>query len=324
MTITHTMIRIAPALVCLSLAACGGDDKGSAAGGTSGKQTGSGTATAEQVAKEMRGKVKCPAKVATQRPAGSPVDDVVGVRPGMSWDEATNTVMCDNPLIVVSENTGRGYNINTYGQKVRQGFDGKFAEPRVVKTSEQIMADMGEEFAARSGNAVIAPLKPGQLRYFVSTMGMPGQEKVVSVSREEYFADGKLPAIDDVKGALIAKYGEPSDVQNNGEQSYLWWNYAPNGSKLSSTSPLSTTCRVNASPDAGTNLSTECGLSVGALIQAAQTNPALAHSLAVTSQNGAEGYALLTSTEEALKTGDQTRQSGELAQAKKGAVKPKL
>ena len=41
-------------------------------------------------------------------------------------------------------------------------------------------------------------LKSGQVRYFVSSMGLLGQEQVLSVAREEYFADGKLPTVDSV------------------------------------------------------------------------------------------------------------------------------
>jgi hypothetical protein len=318
----NKLTLLASTLALISIGACGGgDDKtGSKTAASSG---GSDNASAEEVAKDMRGKVRCPARSAS-RPAGAPVDDVVGIRPGMSWDEAANHAMCDNPLIVVTENSTRGYNINTYGQKVRQGFDAKFAEARVVRTSEQVMQDMADDAMRRGMNAYVAPLEPGQFRYFVSTMGMPGQEKVMSVSREEYFAAGKLPSVDDVKAALIGKYGEPSQVESNGAATYVWWNYAPNGEKLTATSPSYIGCRINVSPDAGTNLSTDCGLAIGALIQGANDNPGLAHSLAVTSQNGAEGYALLASTEETLKSGDRTRQTGEIDLAKKSAVKPKL
>ena len=169
------------AAAMLSLAACG--SKSTSTGGSSGTQSGkaapAGAASAEQVAREMRGNVKCPAKASTERPAGAPVDDVVGVRPGMPWDEAANFVMCDNPLMVVSENTSRNYNINTYGHHIRQGFDGTFAQPRVVKTSQQIFQEMQQEQVRRSNNAYVAPLQPGQSRYFVSTMGMPGEEKVL-------------------------------------------------------------------------------------------------------------------------------------------------
>src|SRR6266567_1068972 len=173
------------ALAVMALAAgCKGKNERGIVVGQSPKPSSSGPASAEQVAKEMRGNVSCPAKASAERPSGAPVDDVVGVRPGMPLDEAANFVLCDNPLLVVTENSNRGYNIVTYGKHVRQGFDAKFAEPRVAKTSAQILREMQDETIPRGSNNYVAPLKPGQVRYFVSSMGMPGQEQVMSVSRE--------------------------------------------------------------------------------------------------------------------------------------------
>ena len=292
--------------------------------GTSTKHASSGPASAEQVAKEMRGDVNCPAKASSQRLHEAPVDDVVGVRPGMPLDEAANFVLCDNPLLVITENTSRGYSIATYGRHVRQAFDAQFAQPRVTKTSAQIVNEMEAESMRRSGNAYVAPLKPGQTRYFVSSMGMPGQEQVLSVAREEYFPDGKLHTVDSVRRALIAKYGEPSEASDSGSTAYLWWEYDPSGSKIVKGSRLSGACRINVSPDSGTSLSTNCGLEIGAFIQSARENPGLAHSLAVTSQNGAKGYEVLKSTEEALKRVDDARKAVELNKAAKDSSAPKL
>jgi hypothetical protein len=290
----------------------------------SAKPTSSGPASAEQVAKEMRGNVSCPANASSQRPQGAPVDDVVGVRPGMPLDEAAHFVMCDNPLLVVTENTSRGYNIATYGHHVRQGFDARFAEPRVTKTSAQILSEMESESMRRSGNAYVAPLKAGQIRYFVSSMGMPGQEQVLSVAREEYFADGKLPTVDSIRQALTAKYGEPSNASDGGTIAYLWWEYDPSGNKIVRGSQRYGACRINASPDSGTSLSTDCGLEIGAMIQSARENPGLARSLSVTSQDSAKGYAVLKSSEEALKRVDDSRKAAELSKAAKDASAPKL
>ena len=288
------------------------------------KPSSSGPASAEQVAKEMRGDVSCPAKASAPRPSDAPVDDVVGVRPGMLLDEAANFVLCDNPLLVVTENSNRGYDISTYGQHVRQGFDAKFAEPRVVRTSAQIVSEMQDEAIRHSGNAYIAPLKPGQARYFVSSMGLPGHEQVLSVAREEYFAEGKFPTVESIKEALVSKYGEPSQMSDNGSTVYLWWEYDPAGSRITRASPRFGECRINVSPDSGTSLSTDCGLEIGALIQGTRENPGLAQSLAVTSQDGARGYATLKGTEEALRNGDQARKSKELSDASKTASAPKL
>lgn len=290
----------------------------------SSKVSSSAPATAEQVAKEMRGNVDCPAKVSGERLPNEPVDDVVGVRPGMALDEAANVILCDDPHLVVKENSSRGYDMNTYGQHIRQGFDAKFAEARIVKTSAQIMQDMQDDAMRRGGNAYVAPLQPGQMRYYVSSMGMPGQERVLSVAREEYFAAGKLPTVDSVKQALVAKYGEPTQANGSGAVSYLWWEHEPSGSKIAAGSSLSGACRINASPDSGTSLSTQCGPVVGALIQSSNDNLGLARSLAVTAQNGSWGYSVLKSTEEGLRKNDEMRRARELSDASRQAAKPKI
>ena len=240
----------------------------------------------------------CPVKASTARRVGAPVDDVVAVRPGMSWAEAANIVMCDNALLVVAETTSRDFNINTYGAKVRQGFEAKFAEARVEKTGKEIAQEMQEEMMRRGSNAYTPPLQPGQIRYFVSTLGVPGQERVLSVSRQEYYPSGQLPGVENTERALIAKYGPPSKTLDraastsfDGGFRNLYWQYDTLGRKITETSPLIMQCLADPSPDAATSLSPDCGVIVSASIMRSSSNPGLAHGMAVASQNGAEGFA---------------------------------
>ena len=107
-----------------------------------------GDATAEEVAEETRGDVRCPAKVKSkERAAQAPIDDIVGVRPGLTYEEAANLVLCTNDLMTVQTDASRGFNINTYGQTLRQGFSARFAEPRVQKTSQQFMKEMNDDLS---------------------------------------------------------------------------------------------------------------------------------------------------------------------------------
>ena len=318
------LLRLTLAWAMLSMAACGSKSGSNATMGTA-KSSPAGAASAEQVAKENRGNVKCPANVSTAEAAGAPVDDVTGVRPGMSRDEAANLVLCDSPLMVVTENTSRGYNINTYGQHIRQGFDGKFAEVRVVRDPGRTVSDMMIDTLNREGNAPAAALPPGQSRYFVSTIGLPGLERVLTVAREEAFAEGKQPTVDSLKKALIAKYGEPSQENDGGANSTtLYWEYDPSGARITKGSPRLGICQIDVGPGAATSLSTGCGVTVGARIEGARSNPGLAHSLAVSSQNGAQGMAALKSTEDALKLAADARKAKELNDASKHASTPKL
>lgn len=318
----NRLARMTLGLALFSMAACGSKSTNSAntSGAQSAKAAPAGAATAAQVAKEMRGNVRCPAKASTQPPAGEPVNDVTGIRPGMTWDEAANFVMCDNPMMVVTEND-RTFNINTNGQHIRQGFDGKFAEPRVVKNSQQILEDMRKAEMLRSENAYVAPLQPGQSRYGVTTMWMPGQERVISVAREEYFADGKQPTMDSVKQALIGKYGPPT-FEKDGGRSYFSWDYDPAGNRIPPGSQLSNSCSMNTpTPDSAVHLSSDCGVTVGAVIDALPSNPGLAHDLDVMSQNGAQGMAAMKAVADFYQNADNARQANEIKNASKNAPK---
>jgi hypothetical protein len=205
-------------MVAGTLVACGSESGPgtTAAGGTAqaAQAPKKGEATAEEVADEMRGDLDCPAKVKTAKPAADAgVVDVVGVRPGLTYEEAANLVMCTHDLLVVTAD-GRGFQLPANGKDIRQGFSARFAEPRVVKSSEDYMREMSEEMMARSGNAVRQDMKPGQSKWYVGTIGMPGQERVISAAREEWFEEGRSPTVASVEQALIKKYGEPTRSQH--------------------------------------------------------------------------------------------------------------
>ena len=157
-------------------------------------------ATAEEVAEQKRGDVDCPADFDTPaRADGTPVDDVVGVRPGLTYEEAAHIVLCSEDMLVLQEG-GRQFNIQTFGQTLRQGFTAKFAEAE--KTNDEIRKEMQEGFSARMGNAVTEDMRPGQSKWYVASMGMPGSERVIAVAREEWFDEGKNPTLDAVAQAI--------------------------------------------------------------------------------------------------------------------------
>ena len=280
-----------------------------------------GLSTAAQVAAAKRGNVSCPAKVAPAA-AGAPVDDIVGVRPGMTYDEAANIVLCDNPMIVVEEETYRGFQIDTRGQKYRKGFNAQFAERQ--KTNKEIMDEMQDDMMARSMNSVREDMKPGMTRWYVATMGLPGKERVLQVAREEWYAEGKNPAADGVAQALIAKYGQPSQDQSGGNVRMLSWKYDLQNRPVTDTSPLFNRCNLSAGPNAGASLSPDCGTIVSAQITFQRDNAALAQSLQVGSVNSSGGDQILEETEQSFVAADEVRKQQELQDATKNAAAPKL
>jgi hypothetical protein len=301
------------------LSACGASDP------TERKPAATGNATAAEVAEAARGDVDCPADVDTPaRAANAPVDDVVGVRPGLTYEEAANAVLCTGELLVVNPASTRGFDIQTYGATIRQGFSARFAEERIEKTSQQIMKEMQDEAMARSGNAVRADMKPGQAKWYVTTMGLPGKERVIAAAREEWFAESRNPTMDSVAQALIKKYGTPSRSQVLPHIIMLSWVHDPSGHLVPETSPLANQCVAMSDPDGGTSFSPDCGVVVAAQVRPTQDNPALSQLLQVGVADQAGGYQALAQTEQALEAAEMQRRAQQVKEAAKNADGPQL
>ncbi len=314
----------AAAFLALGLVACGGGKSDVLAGKAAPQK--SGEATAAEVAKEAREGVRCPARIATPARAGSaPVDDIMGVRPGMTYEEAANLVLCSNGLLVVNADNSRGFQIQTFGQTVRQGFEARYAKPRVNKTSRQIMEEMQDNAMGRSGNRVVQDLAPGELKWYITTMGMPGDERVIDVAREEWFVAGKNPTVANVEAAFIEKYGMPtrSGPFNDGGK-VLTWVFDPAGALVPDGSPLSRQCQRNPDPDSGVQLSPDCGLVIAASVTPLRDNPAVAESMQVAVLDQGHGYQLLTATETGLQQMEKARQATQAKDASKNGAMPKL
>ncbi len=324
----HIRHLIIIALPSGTLVACGGGKQpvpGSGLARTSQATPSLGDASAEQVVAQARGDMHCPAGF-TANPPGAPVDDIVGVRPGMSYEQAAQVVMCSNPLLVVTPENSRGFDMQTYGQKLRQGFTARFAEPRVHKTGRQIMQDMEHNAMDRGMNAVRHDLKPGQSKWFVSSMGMPGKEKVISAAREQWFEEGRNPTIASVEQSLIAKYGVPTRKMDHSGYHMLSWAYDPQGQRISATSPSFSPCwnAGTADPDASVSLSTDCGIVIEAIVNELRDNPALGQYLQVGVVDKAGGYRLLTDTGHGLQAMDAARRARQVREASKNAQAPQL
>lgn len=282
-------------------------------------------ATAEEVAAEARGKLKCPVKTKlAPRAPTAPADDVVGVRPGMTYDEAAGVVMCTHDLLVVTEDARGRFQIDTYGQKLRQGFGARYAEPRVHV--QKTARDYARELQYRDHNRATPPIPAGTARWYVGTMGIPGEERVVSISREEGYEEGRNPTIESVVGALVKKYGSPTvraGSASGGEQNLTWSNDA-RGRRITETSPLFRGCRANAHPGAALSFSPDCGVVVAARILPARENPALASILQVLVVDQAGAYDAIQATEQWFAQQDAQRRAKEVDAAGQNAGAPTL
>lgn len=316
-------------VLAVVIAGCGGGDEDAdgPAGTAKPASAPTGNASAEDVAEETRGKLKCPPKLVTPaRVAGAPVDDIVGVRPGLTYDEAAKGVMCSHELMIVVDDKRARFNIPTYGQTVRQGFHGRFAKERVQKTGKEIMEEMQDAAMARMNNAVVRDVAPGEAKWYVGTMGAPGAERVTDVAREEWFAAGKQPPVASVEKALTDKYGPPTERLDPQRQGYasLRWAYDTFGRLIGEASPLFRACHVNPWVNSGVNFSPDCGVVVAARIVPLRDNPAIAESMTVVSVNQAEGYERINTTEQALLQQENARRAQQAEDAAKNADAPTL
>src|SRR5690606_399058 len=210
--------------------------------------------------------------------------------PGLTYEEAANLVMCTHDLLVVTADTSRRFNINTYGQTIRQGFGAKFAEARIQKDARDYMRELNAATMARGTNAARNDEKPGQSAWYVATMGLPGEERVISLAREEWFEDGRYPTRASIEQALIKKYGQPTLARRteqlaNGKLTWQGdtyrWIYDTFGRRATETSPLFHRCEGVSSSRGGGQYSPDCGIVVQALVIPVRENLALARSMAV-------------------------------------------
>lgn len=323
----RTINLVVASVLAGMLAACGGSGPSpasSVAANRAAAESIPANASAEEVAAHMRGDVSCPAKLETTPPAtNAPVDDIRGVRPGLTYEEAANVVMCTNPFLVVTPDNDRGFQIKTYGQKVRQGFTARLAEP--AKTGQQIMQEMRREQQARMSNAVRHDLKPGEEKWFVSTMGMPGQEQVIAVARDSWYAKGKNPTVASVIQALVKKYGQPTEIKPAEHISLqrvnysVRWAFDPRGRLITETSPQYNQCSGFSDANIAFHLSADCGAVVQAAVISTSENADLAQSLQVGVVNQAAGYTLLTATQQGLQAADAAKRAAQVKQAAKNA-----
>ena len=141
--------------LCAGLVTGCGDktDKAGATGDDSAK------GSASKVAAED--KVRCPARVKTPgRAAGAPVDDVLGIRPGLTLDEAINIVRCEDKTLEVKV-AERGFDLNTYGRCARAS-----TRPQGPELSgEEALEQMRQRQMDRSLNrSVTRPRQPSPSR----------------------------------------------------------------------------------------------------------------------------------------------------------------
>jgi hypothetical protein len=209
---------------------------------------------------------------------------------------------------------------------VRQGFEAGFAKPKinVQKSARDYRREWEQRSTAIGTNRSGSRMDPGTARWYVGTMGLPGEERVINVARKERFEEGKNPTVASVRAALVKKYGEPTEVGTDRRFASFTWAYDPRGRLIGETSPLFRRCRAPASFEASFNFSPDCGFAIGATILALPTNADLVDELTVVSLDQASGYEAIEGTERGLAQLDAQRRAKETEAASRNATAPTL
>lgn len=258
--------------------------------------------------------VNCPAKVATPAPAaGTPTHDIVGVRPGMTYDEAVNVLRCVDNKFAATLKKENNWGMNHAGVDTRLGF--VVEVPLTPEEEEARLKEIRQSYTGGGSGDDPFGVKPGKVRYTASTAGAPGEELVIQFMSEQAFALNALPPVESLKASLIEKYGPPTQ-QGQAARDYspvsLTWAYDVAGRP-------STDYRCNAA-----SLSEGCGVAIAATIEPDRENFELASKLSVTSVVSEWGYGQLRKAEEDLAAFAAKKRADEVEKAKGAAEAPKL
>ena len=157
------------------------------------------TKPADQIASVIKPPRKCPPDVSVPaRALGQPVDDVLGVRPGMNAHDVEETVKCVSEDYVIEPIDYRSA-VTGSGRKTRRALR--------VKRGPEMMT--------------------------FALFGPPGQERVAGGWREANFDAGAGPPLSQIEGMFTGQYGAPHEARDapDGER-ILSWTWAPDGSPL--------------------------------------------------------------------------------------------
>lgn len=309
------------------LAACGGGDDSSGESDGAAQESAAASGQADEKADTAGNrKRKCPPKITTgARPEGAPVDDIVGIRPGMSFDDVSWTLECRGDVPVLE--TAAKWNIKQdYGYPIRQLIR---ATNGVPCTSQEILADMRSmgDTKCDGGGYSFKSLKDITQQFAVVFTGMPNDEVARAVWRRNAFATGENPTVESLSGSLAEKYGAPHNTETDRRGvTHFTWQYDLLGRPMSQATPAFRTCSnsVNANFNAGHGWSSACGLTVKASITPVQGNELLAGELNIGVMHQKDFYDAGEQFERDLMAANEQRKRDQAEEAAQQGAAPDL
>jgi len=321
------------ALTALLLAACG--DSGAPESAPDVEQSddarsGGGTPPSEPppaAASAASAKRACPPQVTSgARPEGAPVDDIVGIRPGMALEDVQRVLECrdDVPLIEVAEK----WNIQqTHGFPIRQLIR---ASDGTACSGQEIARDMGSYGTTpkcNDGGYRFKPVKDITQEFEVVFTGMPGAEKAGAVWRRSQFPEGGNPAIDTLIASLNDKYGAPHASEKDRQgRTMLTWQYDLLGRPMSQSTNNFDQCRRSVNPafQSSHSWSAACGLTISVQIAPVYGNELLAREMLMGVMHQKNFYDEGKQFEQDLLAANELRKKQEAGEAAAKAVTPDI
>lgn len=308
---THRHWRVsrlaAMAAFALLLSACGGGNgepaEGEAGGGVPPDGIG-------QSAVATEGALDCPAKVRKDL-AGA---DIVGVKLGMTLDEALGAARCALGADAQVKTEQRWLDrLDTQGVELGT----QFFE---VRKGEHRPCDYAREWQKCEGK-----LKWEHVDEVLSvaTPGVPGKEATMAIWRKQTFREGQMPPAQALVDALVAKYGQPQVVEESAQRRgysagyrEMQWMQDGRGAPLTEPNPLFGQCRgaIRRAED-GVIWREGCGLTIRAQVLLSGQNPGLAMELYTSMLQQSAMHSHVESLQSELQRLGQARREAELKQA---------
>ena len=264
-----------------------------------------------------------PAGIATAQAPESVVDDIVGLRVGMSYDA----------VVALLEGRDDALEIETAEQWIRQSHG--LPTRQLLRASDGVPCAEGEK-ATNIGWYAVCDTVRGRFgarkevtdEIVVAFTGMPEQEVAGSIWRRSVFLEGKYPTVASVIDALTQKYGA-SHIRQTSSGYYsmshrngatnLNWIFAANGSRVGNNDSLKSRCVNGPKPWFATEHSWNggCGLTIRAEILPVPGNNLLVQVLNVSVVNQKELLEALGRFEAEIKAAVELR-------AQSDGAKPEL
>lgn len=214
-------------------------------------------------------KAKCPSKAGDTLPG----PDIVGLKLGMSFDDALNHARCAMPDGVIGFNPRWFQQMRTGSvQLEKQGFTIQRGE-----TSECVFKSLGDAQKCGLGRRVWDHVDEV---ISVGSPGVDGRQTVIGIWRTQNWKPGTMPSREAVLGALRDKYGREGELTDN-PHGTVSWRYDTAGEPLTKSNPLFDQCHGIRARAGSLSWREGCGLSIAAYLVPPRDNPELVQTLHV-------------------------------------------